>query len=275
MKKRFATFVAMFALLCFDGCGHQGVGSAGGGGSVGATGVSSAVFISPRTQATTEDLTVQEFADSLQGARGAVLSTTGNGGSQVNTSTATNLRGLAVTTPSPPPSPSKGDSVNNSSVSATIPVVRSFDAINAFSLGVFVSPQQMSFVPACQAIASDSSGRAECGFNYSGGYQSDSRRLPSLQCRITYYAPNTNYRVSGMAMYYSNCGTCRQAVLNGGNWPVPSSFEGPIHSSSSLRCYGDPMIDDQWQSLHSFMVETLSTSSCQMRPEYFSYRDCR
>ena len=114
------------------------------------------------------------------------------------------------------------------------------------------SPQ----LPICQSSA------GSCGFNYSGGYASGTQKM----CRITYSRPNTNYATYRSVIFFTNCGTCRDGALR-----APNSVESPIAVSSDLRCSGSALLDQSWQTRHSYRVDTLSGSACTKESQWFTF----
>jgi hypothetical protein len=130
-----------------------------------------------------------------------------------------------------------------------------------------VSPGPAPTVPPTPSPACRSLGSA-CGFNYSSEYPEASPFASNGKvCRITYYQPGSNSQLSVSKVYYTNCGTCSEAALVNG---AAASMEGVIHESAGVRCQGSPLMDIQYQSQHSFKVETLGGCT-EPYPRYFTY----
>ncbi len=134
-----------------------------------------------------------------------------------------------------------------------------------------VTTQASSALPACSNTPI-----SPCGFNYSSGYASINHTGVWLTCKIRYIPPGSN-GPTAEKIFYSSCANCTTTAIDGDSpaYPTHSSYEGPIYVVSGKRCYGTPTMDVQYRSQHSFLIETLSDSSCTKPDRYFSYADCR
>lgn len=122
-------------------------------------------------------------------------------------------------------------------------------------------------IPPTQAAACEPLG-STCGFNYSGGYPSTPTFASNeKECRITYYKPGTNSSESVTKTFYTNCGTCIEAVFENG---AAASVEGAVSVSSGVTCSGSPLMDIQYESQYSFSVQTVSGCTEQY-PRYFTF----
>lgn len=106
-----------------------------------------------------------------------------------------------------------------------------------------------------------------CGFSLKDGYPKGGQKL----CRLTYSLPDTGLDVAASGLFYTNCNTCREAVLNS-----VKSAEGSITALFKRRCSGTPRLDEEWRSKFSFKVDTVSKESvCALESQYFSFDRCR
>lgn len=119
-----------------------------------------------------------------------------------------------------------------------------------------------------------------CGFNYSTSYSKQGYNKPwggYLKCKITYWKEGAIDK-SSEVIYYTNCGTCKEAALRDGR-PGFTTVESPT-SEAIYQAKGGDKICELDQIKHnnydkngwSFMVEPVdSDSTCRDFREIYSF----